>query len=88
MENNELIVIKQLPIIEEQLRKVSEEIDEKVKNAVALVCNEDTVKTVKEIRASLNKELKDFEDKRKQVKSEVLKPYEDFEKAAENAEKK
>lgn len=80
MENNELIVIKQLPIIEEQLRKVSEEIDEKVKNAVALVCNEDTVKTVKEIRASLNKELKNFEDKRKQVKSEVLKPYEDFEK--------
>lgn len=80
MENNELIVIKQLPIIEEQLRKVSEEIDEKVKNAVALVCNEDTVKVVKDIRASLNKELKDFEDKRKQVKAEVLKPYEDFEK--------
>ena len=80
MENNAVVVIKQLPIIEEQLRKVSEEIDEKVKNAVALVCNEDTVKTVKEIRASLNKELKDLEDKRKQVKSEVLKPYEDFEK--------
>ena len=79
MENNELIVIKQLPIIEEQLRKVSEEIDEKVKNAVALVCNEDTVKVVKDIRASLNKELKDFEDKRKQIKSEVLKPYEEFE---------
>lgn len=79
MEENNLIVIKQLPIIEEQLRKVSDEIDIKVKNAVDLVCNEETVKAVKEIRANLNKELKEFEDKRKQVKSEVLKPYEDFE---------
>ena len=78
--NEGLIVVKQLPIIEEQLRKVSEEIDEKVKNAVALVCNEDTVKVVKDIRASLNKELKDFEEKRKQVKAEVMKPYDDFEK--------
>ena len=79
MENNELIVIKQLPIIEEQLRKASDEIDEKVKNAVALVCNEETIKIVKEVRATLNKELKEFEDKRKQVKSEIMKPYEDFE---------
>lgn len=76
-----LIVIKQLPIIEEQLRKVSDEIDEKVKNAVALVCNEETVQTVKNIKANLNKELKEFEEKRKQVKSEVLKPYEEFEKS-------
>lgn len=80
MENNELIVIKQLPIIEEQLKKASDEIDEKVNNAVALVCNEETIKIVKEVRATLNKELKEFEDKRKQVKAEVLKPYEDFEK--------
>lgn len=74
-----LIVVKQLPIIEEQLRKVSDEIDIKVKNAVALVCNEETVKAVKDIRANLNKELKEFEDKRKQVKLEIMKPYEDFE---------
>ena len=78
-ENNELIIVKQLPIIEEQLKKASDEIDEKVKNAVALVCNEETIKIVKEVRATLNKELKEFEDKRKQVKSEIMKPYEDFE---------
>ena len=78
-ENNELIIVKQLPIIEEQLKKASDEIDEKVNNAVALVCNEETIKIVKEVRATLNKELKDFEDKRKQVKSEIMKPYEDFE---------
>lgn len=79
MEENNLIVIKQLPIIEEQLKKVSDEIDVKVQNAIALVCNEETVKAVKDVKASLNKEFKEFEDKRKQVKSEVLKPYEDFE---------
>lgn len=78
-ENNELIIVKQLPIIEEQLKKASDEIDEKVKNAVALVCNDETIKIVKEVRATLNKELKEFEDKRKQVKSEIMKPYEDFE---------
>ena len=80
MSNNEMIVIKQLPVIEQQLKKVSAEIDEKVKNAVALVCTEENVKAIKEIRATLNKESKEFEDKRKQVKAEVLKPYEDFEK--------
>nr|DAO67253.1 MAG TPA: Protein of unknown function (DUF1351) [Caudoviricetes sp.] len=79
MDENNLIVIKQLPIIEEQLKKASDEIDEKVNNAVALVCTEENVKTIKEIRATLNKESKEFEDKRKQVKSEIMKPYEDFE---------
>ncbi len=80
MSNNEMIVIKQLPIIEQQLKVVSAEIDEKVKNAVGLVCTEENVKTIKEIRATLNKESKEFEDKRKQVKAEIMKPYDDFEK--------
>lgn len=79
MEEKNLIVIKQLPIIEEQLRQVSAEIDAKVNGAVALVCTEDNVKTIKEVRADLNKELKEFEDKRKQVKAEIMKPYEEFE---------
>ena len=78
--NEGLIVIKQLPVIEEQLKQVSVEIDKKVNEALNLVCTEETVKAVKDVRAILNKESKEFEDKRKQVKAEVLKPYEDFEK--------
>lgn len=78
--NEGLIIVKQLPIIEEQLKKVSEEIGEKVSEALNLVCTDETVKTIKEVRANLNKELKDFEEKRKQVKAEVMKPYDDFEK--------
>lgn len=80
MESNELIIVKQTPVIEEQLKQVSEQVEKKVKEALSLVCNEETVKTVKDVRASLNKELKEFETKRKQIKEEVMKPYEEFEK--------
>lgn len=76
---NGLVVVKQLPVIEEQLKKASDEIDEKVKNAVALVCTDENVKIIKDVRATLNKELKEFEDKKKQVKAEIMRPYEDFE---------
>lgn len=74
-----LIEVKQLPVIEEQLRCVSTVIDERVKNATSLVCTEESVKTIKEIRAELNKDYKEFENKRKLVKEQVLKPYNDFE---------
>ena len=52
----DLIEVKQLPVIEEQLRSVSTVIDERVKNATSLVCTEESVKTIKEIRAELNKD--------------------------------
>ena len=77
--NKELISVKQIPIIEEQLKSVSAEINKKVENATNLIYNEETVKTIKEVRAELNKELKEFETKRKEVKEQVLKPYNDFE---------
>jgi hypothetical protein len=44
-----------------------------------LVATEDTVKGLKELRAELNKELTDFEEQRKFVKSGILKPYDEFE---------
>lgn len=75
----DLIEVKQLPIIEEQLKNVSAVIDERVKNATSLVCTEETVKTIKELRAELNKDYKEFEAQRKVVKEQVLKPYNDFE---------
>lgn len=75
----DLIEVKQIPVIEEQLRSVSTVIDERVKNATSLVCTEESIKTIKEIRAELNKDYKDFETQRKLVKEQVLKPYNDFE---------
>lgn len=75
----DLIIVKQLPVIEEKLKALKEEITAKVENAKALVCNEETIKTVKEVRASLNKDFKELEQQRKDVKSAVLAPYEQFE---------
>ena len=77
--NAEMIVVKQLPVIEQQLQVIKTEVTKKVEDALSLVCTEDTVKDVKKVRAELNKELTYWEDKRKQVKKEVLAPYNAFE---------
>ena len=79
MENG-LIIVKQLPVIEDQLAAVKESITERVNQALSLVCTEDTYKDIKKVRADLNKEYADLEAKRKEVKTAVLAPYEKFEK--------
>lgn len=79
MENQELMVVKQLPIIEERFKQLSEEVDKKVKNAEALVCTEENVKAVKQVRADLNKEYREVETQRKKIKEQVLAPYMQFE---------
>lgn len=77
--NNEIIKVTQLPIIVEQLHEVKAEVTAKVEQALNLVCTENTIKDVKKVRSELNKELKDYEDRRKAVKTAIMKPYNDFE---------
>ena len=77
---NELIRVVQLPVIEEQLRAMKEQVDQKVSDALSLVCTDETLSTVKEVRASLNKDFKALEEQRKAVKRSVMGPYEAFEK--------
>ena len=77
---NELIRVIQLPVIEEQLRAMKEQVDQKVADALSLVCTDETLSTVKEVRASLNKDFKALEEQRKAVKKAVMGPYEAFEK--------
>lgn len=76
---HELIVVKQLPVIEEQLRTVSAEIQQQVDEALALAVTEETVKVVKKKRAELNKLFNDLEARRKAVKNAIMAPYEAFE---------
>lgn len=78
---NNLIIIKQLPIIEEKLKEMNREISEKIEKALALSNDENSMKEIRDIRADLNKDFKELEDKRKEVKSKVLEPYEQFEEA-------
>lgn len=76
---NEIIVLKQLPEIVEQLDLVSKEVSKKVETAMKLVCTEDTVKEVKKTRAELNKEFNELESQRKQVKQAIMSKYDEFE---------
>ena len=77
--SKDLIIVKQLPQIEEHLKELSTEIDEKVENAKGLICTEESVKTIKQVRADLNKEFKELEAQRKSVKEQILAPYMQFE---------
>ena len=79
MTGNELISIKQLPIIEEQLKSVKTQVKGMVSRVLALECSTDTVKAIKAERANLNKTFKDLEERRKLVKNKILEPYEAFE---------
>lgn len=76
---NEIIAVKQLPVIEEQLAQVKEAVIQRVQTATSLVCTDETVKEVKKARAELNAEFKAWEKKRKEVKTAVMTPYEKFE---------
>ena len=77
--NQELIVVRQLPIIEEQLKVVQQNIEARVQEALSMVCTEETYKEVKKLRSALNKEYGELEAKRKEVKAAILAPYEQFE---------
>lgn len=79
MENTEIIVVKQLPIIEEQLRTVQQYIQARVDEVLAMECTEDTVKEVKKARAELNAQRNDLEARRKEVKAKIEAPYKAFE---------
>jgi hypothetical protein len=77
--SNEIIVVKQLPVIEQQLAQIKQQVAERVETVTSLVVTEDTVKAVKKARTELNAEFKAWEDKRKEVKKAVITPYEKFE---------
>ena len=75
----EIMVVRQIPVIEEHLRSVKAEVDARVDAALSLVCCEDTLATVKTTRAELNREFQSMEVQRKTIKAAVLAPYEQFE---------
>ena len=78
-EKGEIIRVEQLPIIRERLSEVSKMAQKKISEALSLVVSEETVKTVKAVRADLNKEFADLEAQRKAVMNAILAPYEEFE---------
>lgn len=75
-----LVKIVQLPVIEQHLPAIKEQIEKMTSEALSLACTEETLASVKEARASLNKSKKYFDDVRKQIEGEILKPLERFRK--------
>lgn len=77
-QTQELIVVRQLPVIEEQLRSVKPRVEARIREVLALPCTEDTVKEIKKERAKLNGELAVLEEQRKAAKSAIMAPYDHF----------
>lgn len=78
----EIILLKQEPIIEYSLlAEVGEAIQARIVdlNLDGQVVTDQTVKSVKDMRAELNKEFAEFEKQRKFIKEAVSKPYQEFE---------
>lgn len=80
MEDKQLAVVEQLPLIRQYFEEIHKDIAEKTTRAIDLVVTEENVKDIKKIRAELNKEFQDYEEKRKEIKRQILAPYEAFEK--------
>lgn len=77
---NEIKLI-QAPVIQHTLVVVGQSVTDRIKelNLENQVATEDTIQTIKTLRADLNKELTAYEDQRKAVKKAVNDPYTEFE---------
>ena len=74
-----LIVVKQLPVIEQQLKAIKDRFEIEASEALSLACTEETLQLVKKKRAELTKIFNALESRRKEAKKAILSPYEAFE---------
>ena len=79
MENQ--IKLVQVPVIQHKLVEVGASVTKRIEelNLSKLIATDDTIKSLKELRAELNKEFIDFEGQRKALKQAVTDPYMEFE---------
>lgn len=81
MEENTAIVLQTKPVIAHELQKVGANVTKRLNDLKVdkLVATEDSVKSLKQLSADLNAELKQYEAQRKMIKEGVMAPYNDFE---------
>ena len=75
---NEIIRVETLPVIFQQLEVVGVMVDEELEKFKNIECTEENKQEVKKTRTSINNTLKVFEDKRKEIKNQVLEAYNQF----------
>ncbi len=82
MNNNLLPHVTQEPIIAyDMLSAIGEKVKTEIANLniEAIEATEENLSTIKKLRAALNGNFSELEERRKYIKSTVLKPYDDFE---------
>jgi len=79
VKQSDLVVLKQLPVIEDRLDEALVAVQERLAAMSNLVVTEDNYKELKKTRADLNKEFGELESMRKQIKSAIEVPYKRFE---------
>ena len=76
---NEIVKIEALPKIFYELEKVGEFLDKELAEIKKLDVSEESKQSIKKVRANINETLKQFEDKRKEIKNKCLEAYNLFE---------
>ena len=74
-EEHSLIVVSQLPVIQEQLRLLRESWEQKAAQAASMICTEETVQSLKEMRAEMRKEFQEADTQRKAAKEKYMAPW-------------
>jgi hypothetical protein len=74
----DIIVIKQLPVMEQRFQEISEEIKNRLMALNGLEVSEDTKTQAKRTLAEFRKDFDAFEERRKQVKAEINRPYDEL----------
>lgn len=80
---SEIAIIEQLPKITDKIKEIGENLDKRLAdlNLDELVCNEETRKEATDLRATLNKEKKEFEMQKKAIIEKVSVPLKKFKEA-------
>lgn len=79
MTDTALITVSRLPEIQENLRMLRESWEQKATDAASLVCTEDTVQSIKKIRADMRKEFEEADKQRKAAKLRYMAPWNEVE---------
>lgn len=74
-----LVTVEQLPIITEQFKAFKAEIDAKVDHLLLLEVNDDNRKSIKAELSNMRKFKNSLEERRKEIKNQVMDPYFAFE---------
>ena len=74
-----IVIVKQAPLIEEHLQRISDNILQQVAYAKSLECTEENKQEIKKLAQTIQKQFNDLEEKRKEVKKAVNEPYKQFE---------